>query len=450
MALSFTWKAEVALIENMADQFDNSELSDVTLEVGGTKFLAHKYVLAIQSPVFKTMLTGNRWRESRNSEVRLEEDDELCELHFKDFLKFFYTGKIDINYDNISSLLKLVDKYNVASLKNGCSAFIMKQIGTGEELGPIMKCIPYVNEYFPHHLPLCYKGISGTFADIEHFEISCLTLANLTMVIRGQNGSITAPDEFFVYKMVQRWILDTFDETMVSERDSAAAHLLQLIRFYNMDGTQIAEVKDSPLGKLYADTIMKHQLIRAYEVQAEMFAYSVKSPKKRKLSDGRVEHKCSCNPSSGRCEHMNPRVYFTRPYGRRVKINLTSFGHHISTHVVDLSSIDTFVKIFGKHGVDKLHRWKFICTKQGDGTFNCDHFVLEPPECHVGRSFDVGIHMNVCSRDEENKLIHYRYTLYKHAVLLSTTQILMVSPRRKKCAANVIESGKIDIAIYLS
>ncbi|XP_072034478.1 uncharacterized protein [Amphiura filiformis] len=292
----------------------------------------------------------------------------------------------------------------MSSLKNGCGSFIMKQIGAGDELGPIMKCIPYVNEYFPHYLTFCYDGITRNFADIEHYQITCLSLENLEVILSGQNGSITAPDEFFVYRMVQRWIMDTYDEAMVLERESAASHLLPLIRFYNMDATQIAEVKESPLGKLCSDTIMKNHLAHAYEMQAEMFAFSVKSPKRRKLSGGRVEHKCSCNPSGGRCEHMNPRIYFADPYGKSIKTKLDSNVNHISSPVVDLRSLESYIKIFGKnhcekHG-DKLSRWKISWVTKGDDNSSCDHFQLIPPGfIHVGRTFDVCIHVSVHSRD---------------------------------------------------
>ncbi len=55
---------------NVASYMNNSSLSDVVLvSEDGQQFFAHRLILCVQSPVFKTMLDSDLWADSRNKEV---------------------------------------------------------------------------------------------------------------------------------------------------------------------------------------------------------------------------------------------------------------------------------------------------------------------------------------------------------------------------------------------
>ena len=54
----------------MVSYLNNPSLSDVVLvSEDGQRFFAHRLVLCVQSPVFKTMLDSDLWADSQNKEV---------------------------------------------------------------------------------------------------------------------------------------------------------------------------------------------------------------------------------------------------------------------------------------------------------------------------------------------------------------------------------------------
>ena len=61
------------------------------------------------------MLMSNNWTESSEKKIVLKESP-ACEAVFEVFLKYLYTGKIQVDYANVIPILQLADKYNVKDL----------------------------------------------------------------------------------------------------------------------------------------------------------------------------------------------------------------------------------------------------------------------------------------------------------------------------------------------
>ena len=76
-------------------------LTDVTVKVKGPKRLkCHKLVLAVGSPFFETAFKN----EYTSEEISLEDFDPEP---VSDLIDFFYTGKISIDLENVSSILDI-------------------------------------------------------------------------------------------------------------------------------------------------------------------------------------------------------------------------------------------------------------------------------------------------------------------------------------------------------
>ncbi|CAM0870908.1 unnamed protein product [Alopecurus aequalis] len=96
--------------------------ADVTFHVGGEKFLAHRYVLAARSPVFKVELYG-AMKESVGSPIVI---DDMEARVFKCLLHFIYTDSLPAlemasgDVAMASHLLVAADRYNVERLKLIC------------------------------------------------------------------------------------------------------------------------------------------------------------------------------------------------------------------------------------------------------------------------------------------------------------------------------------------
>ncbi|CAN8252490.1 unnamed protein product [Cochlearia groenlandica] len=120
---------------------DTMEGSDVTFDIAGEKFLAHKLVLAARSPFFKSKLFNEH--EANTKEVTLSdmepkvfkallhfmykdslpEDVELVTTHTFDLLKM-----PEINETLIVKLLAAADKYKLNRLRLLCESHICKAV----------------------------------------------------------------------------------------------------------------------------------------------------------------------------------------------------------------------------------------------------------------------------------------------------------------------------------
>jgi len=90
-------------------------LTDVELQVGGTSFPAHRFILSAQSPVFEAMFNSGM-KESQTGSVRIDDVDSST---FKEFLDFLYTGMLPPSAIK-EELFTVADKYQVKSLMDIC------------------------------------------------------------------------------------------------------------------------------------------------------------------------------------------------------------------------------------------------------------------------------------------------------------------------------------------
>lgn len=92
--------------------------------LGNTKIWAHKHVLAAESEVFEEMFFGEI---TENEISKIEIVDVDFEI-FGEFIKYFYSGKVN-NLDNIVERMILVaEEYKVPKLKTLCENRLVKKI----------------------------------------------------------------------------------------------------------------------------------------------------------------------------------------------------------------------------------------------------------------------------------------------------------------------------------
>ena len=116
---------EATFIANISQYYNQEALSDVMLKIGDTRYFGHKFVLAKSSDVFKTMLYEKHWSRDTKDEVELDETVE-CQAVFDTFLRYLYTAEVSISTSSAVGILCLADKYNVTSLKNLCSSYMVE------------------------------------------------------------------------------------------------------------------------------------------------------------------------------------------------------------------------------------------------------------------------------------------------------------------------------------
>ena len=119
------------ITERCKFMFNNELLSDVKIVVrdaeGGSesmkKIPAHKFLLAISSPVFYAMFYGEL-AEKKDS-IAMSDCDykSLLEL-----FRFVYSDEVNLNADNVMQVLYLAKKYMLPSLADRCTEFLREKV----------------------------------------------------------------------------------------------------------------------------------------------------------------------------------------------------------------------------------------------------------------------------------------------------------------------------------
>ncbi|KAF7002543.1 hypothetical protein CFC21_018022 [Triticum aestivum] len=119
------------LADNLGKWLETKEETDVTFNVRGETFHAHKILLAMRSPVFKAQLYGPMGdRTARNITVEDMQPDV-----FKDLLDFIYCDKLPSldnpdkeNDEMVKHLLVAADRYAMERMKMICEAVLWKSL----------------------------------------------------------------------------------------------------------------------------------------------------------------------------------------------------------------------------------------------------------------------------------------------------------------------------------
>lgn len=104
-------------------QEESADVHFVFLTNGEEKKLpAHKYILAIGSPVFQSMFYGHLKEEG---DVKIA--DATVDA-FAEFLQFFYLADVTLTTENAPEVMNLVNKYGAVDCFPACERFLMKNI----------------------------------------------------------------------------------------------------------------------------------------------------------------------------------------------------------------------------------------------------------------------------------------------------------------------------------
>lgn len=128
------------LSANFEELFLTRHKCDVKLKVQEKVFEAHKLILEARSPVFSAMFQ-HKMTESISGVVVIP---DLNPEHFNDFLRFVYTGKLDIvTSQNAMDLYTAADKYDFIDLRREC----ILQMSTEFSVDNILEIILFAGTY---------------------------------------------------------------------------------------------------------------------------------------------------------------------------------------------------------------------------------------------------------------------------------------------------------------
>ena len=125
-AISENYQHQDQILQQLEEMFEKMPLSDVSFNIRGRKFSAHKAILAMRSPVFAAMFC-HPTKEMQSNQVEVKDVDPDV---FQEVLCFIYTGKTQPTaMDKMASgLLAAADKYLLEGLKSWCEAHLIRKM----------------------------------------------------------------------------------------------------------------------------------------------------------------------------------------------------------------------------------------------------------------------------------------------------------------------------------
>ena len=204
MAAEDNWQTKLpTLVERTAFIFNSEILSDVKfvvpVSIGESEskkvIPAHKFVLAIGSPVFFAMFYG-RIAETQDS---IEPPD--CEYEsLLELFRFLYTDQVNLSGSNVMKVLYLANKYLVPSLVKKCKEYLRDNLIASN----VFCILPNARKFEDKDLEdRCWKVIEEqTEEAITSDEFVTVERSVVESVVKREVLNVT---EVKLFKAVDRW-----------------------------------------------------------------------------------------------------------------------------------------------------------------------------------------------------------------------------------------------------
>ena len=194
--------ARTTIRERCKSIFNQDILSDVKFVVrdskGGSEsknIPAHKFVLAISSPVFYAMFYGALAETKDTIEIFDCEYESLLEL-----FRFIYSDKANFTPQNVMELMYLAKKYILPTLADKCSAYLQENLDGSN----VFTVLPDVQKYEEKDLlDHCWKVIEKeTEEAVKSDGFVTIERSVLEEMVKKETLNIK---EVELFKAVDRW-----------------------------------------------------------------------------------------------------------------------------------------------------------------------------------------------------------------------------------------------------
>ena len=191
------------IVERTTFLCNNELLSDVkfvvpvsTGESESKKVIpAHKFVLAISSPVFYAMFYGQMAETADSIELPDCDYESLLEL-----FRYFYTDEVNLSGSNVMQVLYLANKYIVPSLAEKCTAYLRDNLKASN----VFCILPHAQKFEDKDLEdRCWEVIEKqTEEAVTSDEFVTVERSVVEAVVKRERLNVT---EVELFKAVDRW-----------------------------------------------------------------------------------------------------------------------------------------------------------------------------------------------------------------------------------------------------
>ena len=246
MAAEENWQTKLlTIVERTTFIFNNELLSDVkfvvpvsTEESESKKVIpAHKFVLAISSPVFFAMFYGKMAETKDSIELPDCEYESLLEL-----FRFLYSDEVNLSGSNVIQVLYLANKYMVPSLRQKCTEYLRKNLTASN----VCSILPHAQKFEDKDLvDRCWKVIEKqTEEAVTSDEFVTVERSLVESVVKREELNVK---EVELFKAVDRWATKACERQGITPEGEAKRRILgedivKAIRFPVMSQKEFASV----------------------------------------------------------------------------------------------------------------------------------------------------------------------------------------------------------------
>ncbi|PFX13255.1 BTB/POZ domain-containing protein 6 [Stylophora pistillata] len=226
--------------------FNTELLSDVKFVVPGSNgegerkvIPAHKFVLAISSPVFFAMFYGQTADSKDSIELPDCEYESLLEL-----FRFLYSDKANLSGSNVMQVLCLANKFKVPSLAQKCAEYLRDNLRASNVFG----ILPYARKFKDKHLAnRCWNLIEMHTKEAVKSDVFVTVKRSLVKsVVKRRKLTVKEVD---LFKAADHWATKELSTGESESKKVIPAHKFVLAIsspvFFAMFYGQMAETKDS-------------------------------------------------------------------------------------------------------------------------------------------------------------------------------------------------------------
>ena len=233
------------IVERTTFIFNNELLSDVkfvvpvsTGESESKKVIpAHKFVLAISSPVFYAMFYGQMAETKDSIELPDCEYESLLEM-----FRYLYSDKVNLSGSNVMQVLYLANKYMVPSLAEKCTEYLRHSL----QASNVFCILPHAQKFEDKDLEdRCWKVIEmQTEEAVTSDEFVTVERSLVETVVKREGLNVK---EVELFKAVDRWATEESKRQEItpngdSKRRVLGEEIVKAIRFPLMSQQEFASV----------------------------------------------------------------------------------------------------------------------------------------------------------------------------------------------------------------
>ncbi|KAK3101711.1 hypothetical protein FSP39_005736 [Pinctada imbricata] len=252
-------------------QEDNG-MADVSVTIGGDVFNCHRVALACYSEYFKDLFFKSEKYRKVPIVVRLR---GIHPESFGVFLKYVYTGQLEIKPELAGDLIILAEKLCIPVLKGECMNFMDKM--------PVEQALLLIKHGIVASSVVLFdcvmSCISEKFTELPNFiEFLKLDAATVTMIM--SHDHLIVKSEVDVFKVGIKWI--AYDQV---EREQYISRIMACVRFNFMqqgDIFECLELSDALTGNAYCrDALLKANWLITARYLGKKDPLNLQSPKPR-------------------------------------------------------------------------------------------------------------------------------------------------------------------------